>query len=98
MRVIFSKYAALELRDAASYYEFQVEGLGIRFRGEIKKAVGRILDFPEAWPIERGEVRRCILSKFPYKILYSIEPDHIFIIAVAHTHRRPDYWIDREEK
>jgi hypothetical protein len=25
----------------------------------------------------------------------SIEKDHIFIIAVAHCHRRPDYWVDR---
>jgi len=37
-----------------------------------------------------------MLNKFPYKLLYSIEKDHVFIIAVAHLHRKPDYWIDRE--
>ena len=37
-----------------------------------------------------------ILSRFPYKLLYSIEPDSLFIIAVAHMHRAPYYWIDRE--
>jgi len=37
------------------------------------------------------------IEKFPYKLLYSVESNHIFIIAVAHQHRRPDYWIERNE-
>jgi hypothetical protein len=28
-------------------------------------------------------------------MLYSIEEGHIFVIAVAHQHRKPDYWIER---
>ena len=53
----------------------------------------RISENPEAWSVEHGEVRKCILHKFPYKLLYSIEKDFIFIIAIAHQHRKPDYWI-----
>ena len=71
----------------------EFKGLGLRFREEVKKAIVRILEYPEAWSVERGEIRRCLLHTFPYKILYSIEKDHIFIIAVAHQHRKPDYWI-----
>ncbi len=37
---------------------------------------------------------KVIFNEFPYKILYSIEKDHIYIIAVAHQHRKPNYWID----
>jgi hypothetical protein len=33
-----------------------------------------------------------LLHMFPYKLLYSIEKNHVFIIAVAHQHRRPTYW------
>ncbi len=97
MRVIFSKYAKLELEDATHFYELEFKGLGQRFKKEIKKTAIRISEYPKAWSVERGEVRRCILHKFPYKLLYSIEKDHIFIIAVAHLHRKPDYWIDREQ-
>ena len=96
MRIVFSKYAELELEDAATYYEIELEGLGERFRSEIKKAANRIAKYPEASSIERGDVRKYLLHKFPYKLLYSIEPDHIFVIAVAHLHRRPDYWVGRE--
>ncbi len=97
MRIVFSKYAKLELEDATHFYELEFEGLGRRFKEEIKKAAIRVSEYPKAWSIERGEVRKCLLHKFPYKLLYSIEEDHIFIIAVAHLHRKPDYWIDREQ-
>ena len=96
MKVFFSKYAQQELEDAALFYEFEYAGLGKKFKEEVRKAAIRISEYPKAWSVERGEVRKCLLHKFPYKLLYSIEEDHIFIIAVAHQHREPNYWIDRE--
>jgi len=97
MKVIFSKYAKLELEDAVYFHDLEFEGLGQRFKEEVKKAAKRISEYPKAWSIERGDVRKCLLHKFPYKLLYSIEEDHIVIIAVPHQHRKPDYWIDREK-
>lgn len=63
---------------------------------KVKKSIKRIIEYPKASSIERGDVRKCLLHKFPYKILYSMEDDHILIIAIAHLHRKPDYWIERE--
>ena len=97
MKVIFSKYAKLELEDATHYYELEFESLGRRFKEEVRKAVMRISEYPEAWSVERGDVRKCLLHKFPFKLLYSIEDDYIFIIAIAHQHRIPDYWVGREK-
>jgi len=96
MKIVFSKYARLELDDATQFYELEYQGLGQRFKQEIKRAVIRIAEYPKAWSIERVEIRKCLLHKFPYKILYSIEEDHVFIIAIAHQHRKPDYWMDRK--
>jgi plasmid stabilization system protein ParE len=96
MRVVFSKYAKLELDDAVQYYDHQFPELGKRFKDEVRKAALRITEYPTAWSRESGEVRKCLLHKFPYKLLYSIESDHIFIIAVAHQYRKPNYWVDRE--
>ena len=93
MEVLISEFALKELDDATTYYELEYSGLGSNFRAEIKKSIERIVEHPHAWSIERGEVRRALLHRFPYKILYSIEKDHIFIIAIAHQHRKPDYWI-----
>jgi len=97
MRVIFTRIARQELEDAARYYELEYSGLGRRFKEEVRKAALRIAEYPKAWSIERGEVRKCLLHKFPYKLMYSVEEDHIIVIAVAHQHRKPDYWVGRDE-
>ena len=93
--VRFSMLASQELEDAIRYYEIESPGLGMKFRSEVRKAVRRIAKYPSAWSVERGDVRKCLLHKFPYKLLYAIEPDHVIILAVAHQHRRPDYWVDQ---
>lgn len=96
MKIIFTEFAKTELLDAIDYYELEYAGLGKTFKEEVKASISRIIRFPTAWPIERGEIRKCLMHKFSYKILYSIEKDHILIIAIAHQHRRPDYWIDQK--
>jgi plasmid stabilization system protein ParE len=95
MKIVFSKFAKLELEDAIAYYELEHSGLGFKFKEEVQKNIERIIKFPQASSIERGEIRKSLFHKFPYKILYSIESDHIIIIALAHQHRKPDYWIER---
>jgi len=95
MKTIFDKFAQLELEDASEYYELEVPGLGPLFREEVKRGLRRIREYPDAWAKEKGDVRRFLLHRFPYQILYSIEKNYIYIIAIAHCHRRPDYWVDR---
>lgn len=95
MKVVFDKLAQLELDDSTEYYELELPGLGARFKEEVKRGIHRICEYPDAWAKEKNDVRRYLLHKFPYKILYSIEVDYIYIIAIGHCHRRPDYWIDR---
>ena len=97
MRVIFTRLARQELEDAVRYYELEYSGLGRRFKEEVRRAALRIAEHPRAWSIERGDVRKCLLHKFPYKLMYSVETDHILVIAVAHQHRKPDYWVGRDE-
>jgi len=97
MRVIFTRIATQELEDAVRFYELEYAGLGRSFKEEVKKAAVRVAEYPKAWSIERGEVRKCLLHRFPYKLLYSVEEDHVLVIAIAHQHRKPDYWVGRDE-
>ncbi|MBI4744848.1 MAG: type II toxin-antitoxin system RelE/ParE family toxin [Actinobacteria bacterium] len=95
MKVIIAKIAQQEFNDAKDFYEIEQPGLGLRFETEIKKSILRIKKHPSAWPIEYNEVHRYLIHKFPYKILYSIQNKIIIILAFAHQHRKPEYWIDR---
>ena len=94
MRVVFSPEAREEFEEAERYYNRQASQLGGEFRREIRETLPRLRQWPLACPVERGEIRRLTLSRFPYKLLYSVESDHIYVVAVAHQHREPNYWVD----
>jgi plasmid stabilization system protein ParE len=97
MRIEFSPEAMAEFSDGENYYQRQMPGLGARFRADVRDALSRLRKWPLAAPVERGEIRRLMLSRFPYKLLYSIESEYLYILAVAHLHRAPDYWVERGE-
>lgn len=95
MRLLVSPEARLEYENAVRYYELQLQGLGAAFGDEVRLTLRRLLRWPLAFPRDRGEIRRALLVRFPYKLLYSVERNHVYLIAVAHQHRRPDYWVER---
>lgn len=55
----------------------------------------RVAEHSKARPIVEGDVPRCPTTRFPYRTLYSEEPDGIFVLAVMHLHRASDYWRHR---
>jgi len=92
--IVFHTDAAEEMQ-AAAYYAARARGLGDEFLDEIEQGLHRIQQFPRLWPIYEGEYRRYLLQRFPYGLIYRIDPEKIFIIAVAHLHRQPGYWKNR---
>ncbi|MEI6269858.1 MAG: type II toxin-antitoxin system RelE/ParE family toxin [Methylococcaceae bacterium] len=95
MNVLFHPDAELELNAAIDYYEAIENGLGYDFSLEIISAIGRVIDFPKAWLIIEGDIRRALVKRFPYGILYAEDQGLIYIIAVMHLHRDPEYWKHR---
>jgi plasmid stabilization system protein ParE len=94
-RPVFLAPAEEEMLEAARYYERQAPGLGEDFLAEVRRAVDRIAENPQAGSIVRGEMRRRLVQRFPFGILYRVDPQEIVIIAVMHLRRRPGYWADR---
>jgi hypothetical protein len=35
------------------------------------------------------------MRRFPYVLIYRIEPKRVLIVAVAHQHQEPGYWTKR---
>ena len=95
MKYTFHPHAEKELEEIESYYYNITEELGNRFRGEINAAISRILKFPNAWQPLSTVDRRCQLNDFPYAIIYRLESNAIYVLAVTHLHRKSDYWMYR---
>lgn len=91
----FLPEAEQEMLEAARYYESQASGLGADYLSEIERAVASIAESPMTWPKVEGELRRRLVRRFPFGILYRDEPEEIVIVAVAHLRRKPGYWRER---
>lgn len=97
MQILFHPEAQAELNYAINYYEDSVPSLGYQFAIEVFAAVERIKSNPRLWPLLNDEVRRCLIHRFPYGIIYSIDDvqSTVLILAVMHLHREPGYWSER---
>lgn len=93
--VVFLPQAEQEMLEAARYYESQAVGLGADYLLEVERAVAAIAESPKTWPIIEGELRRRLVRRFPFGILYYIDPNEIAVVAVSHLRRKPSYWRGR---
>ena len=84
-----------DLQEAFGYYEREKQGLGNRFLVEFEQLIERLLSYPESAPRVSRRLRMAGLGTFHYNVLYRVEDDHIFVLAVFHQRRRPGYGRDR---
>jgi len=103
MKLRIHQKAHAEAVGGAAYYESQRSELGGAFLELVQDAFRQIEQHPrrfaklETTQLE-GEIRRCLLRKFPYVIIYEVRSDLIEVLAVAHASRMPDYWADRRQQ
>lgn len=91
----FHPKARGELEKSALFYDGKFPGLGLEFATEVQTAVAFAFAHPEAGTPVSNEFRRVIVRRFPFSIVYRTKGTFIYIIAVAHQRRHPDYWSDR---
>ena len=93
--VRYHEAAEEELLHEIGYLELRANGLGRQFFTEVHRVEKLISQFPEAAEEIRPGIRKRILRKFRYSLIYSTEKDGLLILAVAHHNRRPGYWVGR---
>ena len=96
--LIYDPKAKVEIKNVAEYYKGCREGLGQAFLREVESTIQRLSQHPLTWRKISGQFRRCLLKKFPYGIIYSVDKDEIFVAAVMHLKRKPEYWKKRIKK
>jgi plasmid stabilization system protein ParE len=87
--------AQAELDEAIAWYAAQAPGLGDAFLIETLKSIQLIEQFPTAWHALTPPIRRCRLRRFPYSVIYTQDGADLLVLALAHQHRKPDYWRNR---
>lgn len=100
MKLRIDPAAVAETQEASQWYENRRGGLGLEFLAAVDAGVQRVRHDPLAFALletlpEEPNVRRCLLPRFPYAIIYEIDSTEIRILAIAHARRRPGYWKNR---
>jgi plasmid stabilization system protein ParE len=87
--------AEVDINEAVGWYETQRAGLGIDFIWNLNVILERIQEHPFQFPVVDQEVRRGMLSRFPYGVFFTVDEEEVFVLAVLHLHRHPGTWKSR---
>jgi plasmid stabilization system protein ParE len=95
--VIFTPPARTELIDAQDWYENEAPGLGRHFRAAVEAVIERMKANPGQFPVIHRNVRRALLHRFPYALMFVVEADEtLTVIACFHGSRAPEHWQRRK--
>ena len=94
-KIIIHEEAEKELWHAVEFYEDKVNGLGLDLEKEVEKALISIRENPQRYAEVQDGVRRCLLRRFPFFIYFTEHEEVLWIVAMAHTSRKPFYWRKR---
>lgn len=92
IRVIFRPAAEADLHEAYDWYEQRQAGLGAEFVRCVDSCVQLIRSHPELYPEVHKRVRRGVVRRFPYSVLYFVTDDAIIVTSVFHAKRDPKIW------
>jgi len=99
VRIGWHPLARRELLDAVAYYDNESSGLGSAFLDAVHNVVERLETHPHSGTSVDRQNRRGLVSRFPYQVIYQLDrsapADRLFILALAHSKRRPRYWAGR---
>ena len=94
--IVFHSEAEAEFDDAIAYYEECLAGLGLDFKTRVESAVRQMCEHPERFAfLRKSDFRAARLKRFPYSVIYLEQPDMVWVAAIAHSRRHPDYWKKR---
>jgi toxin ParE1/3/4 len=90
-----------DLLQAAHWYEDRQSGVGAKFLQAYEDSLRSVMEWSstrsqlETVQTER-DIQRIRFKRFPYVIVFERFQDDLYILAIAHTSRRPSFWIFRQ--
>ena len=84
-----------EITETALWYEAQRPGLGSEFLEAVHAAASLVQEAPAQYPRVHGDMRRVLLRRFPYMLIFEDLGDEIVVLACIHGRRDPEVWQSR---
>lgn len=81
--------AQAEAAEIYTWYESRSKGLGGRFAGALEECLRSIQHNPTGLQIRNGKFRHDLVARFPYRVVFTVDGDTVFVYRIRHTSRRP---------
>lgn len=91
-RVVIDSQAEAEARESFLWYRDRSLAAARGFQIAMDEAIDSLSRAPYRWPEVEPGIRRRLLSRFPYSVLYSADEHTVTIVALMHHKRRPSSW------
>lgn len=91
-RFVLRPRAERDIQSTFEWYESQRSGLGDEFLVSLRESLEAVRTFPEGFPVLYRDVRRAVVSRFPYVVFYVAQPTRVSVLAVLHQSRDPAIW------
>ena len=88
-RIVLRPEALEQIREAAAWYTTWGRQLGTGFREEVSAKLEAIRKAPLRFPAVDGEIRKAVLRRFPYILLFRARKEEILVLSCFHTRRDP---------
>jgi plasmid stabilization system protein ParE len=92
---MFHPEAQAEYQAARAWYQSRSPRAAERFEAEMERVLGLVGTNPDMFPKYDDEHRFAVLRRYPYSVVYQVQPDRVYVIAVAHSSRSAGYWQGR---
>ncbi|MBA2572124.1 MAG: type II toxin-antitoxin system RelE/ParE family toxin [Gemmatimonadetes bacterium] len=94
-RFVVRPQAGREIEEAAEWYDNRRSGLGSEFLDAVDTCIASVLQSPELHPEVRSGIRRAVLRRFPYNLVYVPRPGEVVVLGCVHGRRNPKIWQNR---
>ncbi len=93
--ILFHPEAQAEYDSALAWYRARSAQTAARFEAEVERVLGQIGANPDLFPNYDDEHRFAVLRRYPYTVVYRVEGEHVYVVALAHSGRAAGYWRGR---
>ncbi|HEX4996868.1 MAG TPA: type II toxin-antitoxin system RelE/ParE family toxin [Terriglobia bacterium] len=97
MKARLTPEADLDAQSAIRWYDERSRELGDDFLRKVNECIISVEKTPEKYPVVHREMRRALVARFPYAVIYEIENTEIIIYAIYHCARNPEIWKRRRD-
>ncbi len=93
----FLRGARVDFDESFDWYAQRSVGAAIGFTSAVDDAIEKVVADPGRFPSTQGGCQYCSLSRYPFRVVFRVEPQQLTVVAIAHAKRRPGYWRDRTD-